>query len=168
MSLEVYYNYRLSFFCSQTNNLFPPWITGTYTYLDGVLRYKKPYTSNCYSDNELLTFLQPMTRKRRYLSSVALNSRLYAIGGYDASSRLNTVECFDPSTAQWSVMTPMLQRRGLAGATTLAGMQSWHHNNEWCINNICQRMLTSNLHSLSLKGLFTCNYVKTVVRMKNM
>ena len=62
-----------------------------------------------------------MTRKRRYLSSVALNSRLYAIGGYDASSRLNTVECFDPSTAQWSVMTPMLQRRGLAGATTLAG-----------------------------------------------
>jgi len=55
---------------------------------------------------------------------VALNSRLYAIGGYDASSRLNTVECFDPSTAQWSVMTPMLQRRGLAGATTLAGMQS--------------------------------------------
>ena len=63
-----------------------------------------------------------MTRKRRYLSSVALNSRLYAIGGYDASSRLNTVECFDPSTAQWSVMTPMLQRRGLAGATTLAGI----------------------------------------------
>lgn len=65
--------------------------------------------------------IQPMTRKRRYLSSVALSSRLYAIGGYDASSRLNTVECFDPITAQWSVMTPMLQRRGLAGATTLAG-----------------------------------------------
>ena len=65
-----------------------------------------------------------MTRKRRYLSSVALNSRLYAIGGYDASSRLNTVECFDPSTAQWSVMTPMLQRRGLAGATTLAGIMN--------------------------------------------
>ncbi|XP_078353958.1 kelch-like protein 12 [Oculina patagonica] len=67
------------------------------------------------------SIIQPMRRKRRYLSSVALNSRLYAIGGYDASSRLNTVECFDPSTAQWSVMTPMLQRRGLAGATTLAG-----------------------------------------------
>jgi len=77
-----------------------------------------------YGDNKLLTFLQPMTRKRRYLSSVALNSRLYAIGGYDASSRLNTVECFDPSTAQWSVMTPMLQRRGLAGATALAGIMN--------------------------------------------
>ena len=66
-----------------------------------------------------------MRRKRRYLSSVALNSRLYAIGGYDASSRLNTVECFDPETSQWSVMTPMLQRRGLAGATTLAGTVHW-------------------------------------------
>lgn len=62
-----------------------------------------------------------MRRKRRYLSAVALNNRLYAIGGYDASSRVNTVECFDPSTSQWTVMTPMLQRRGLAGATTLAG-----------------------------------------------
>lgn len=65
--------------------------------------------------------VQPMRRKRRYLSAVALNNRLYAIGGYDASSRVNTVECFDPSTSQWTVMTPMLQRRGLAGATTLAG-----------------------------------------------
>lgn len=62
-----------------------------------------------------------MKRKRRYLSAVALYSRLYAIGGYDASSRLNTVECFDPSTCQWKDMTPMLQRRGLAGATTLGG-----------------------------------------------
>lgn len=67
------------------------------------------------------SIVQPMRRKRRYLSAVALNGRLYAIGGYDASSRLNTVECFDSSTSQWSAMTPMLQRRGLAGATTLGG-----------------------------------------------
>ena len=63
-----------------------------------------------------------MKRKRRYVCAVALNNRLYAIGGYDASSRLNTVECFDPLSSQWTVMTPMLQRRGLAGATTLAGV----------------------------------------------
>ena len=67
------------------------------------------------------SIFQPLKRRRRYLSAVALNNRLYAIGGYDASSRLNTVECFDPSTSQWTVMTPMLQRRGLAGATTSAG-----------------------------------------------
>ncbi|XP_068748404.1 kelch-like protein 12 isoform X2 [Montipora capricornis] len=65
--------------------------------------------------------VQPMKRKRRYVSAVTLNNRLYAIGGYDSSSRLNTVECFDHSSSQWTVMTPMLQRRGLAGATTLAG-----------------------------------------------
>lgn len=65
--------------------------------------------------------VQPMKRKRRYVCAVALNNRLYAIGGYDASSRLNTVECFDPLSSQWTAMTPMLQRRGLAGATTLAG-----------------------------------------------
>lgn len=69
-----------------------------------------------------------MKRKRRYLSAVAVNNRLYAIGGYDASSRLNTVECFDPSTSQWTVMTPMLQRRGLAGATTLAGENCLYYN----------------------------------------
>lgn len=110
-----------------------------------------------------------MTRKRRYLSSVALNSRLYAIGGYDASSRLNTVECFDPSTAQWSVMTPMLQRRGLAGATTLAGIVNPYQkkstgtnisniSNDWCISNPCQRMLkTSNLFLISAQGLLCQN-----------
>lgn len=65
--------------------------------------------------------VQPMKRKRRYVSAVTLNNRLYAIGGYDSSSRLNTVECFDHLSSQWTVMTPMLQRRGLAGATTLAG-----------------------------------------------
>lgn len=65
--------------------------------------------------------VQPMKRKRRYVSAVTLNNRLYAIGGYDSSSRLNSVECFDHLSSQWTVMTPMLQRRGLAGATTLAG-----------------------------------------------
>ena len=67
-----------------------------------------------------------MKRKRRYVSAVTLNNRLYAIGGYDSSSRLNTVECFDHLSSQWTVMTPMLQRRGLAGATTLAGEPSFN------------------------------------------
>lgn len=62
-----------------------------------------------------------MTRKRRYLSSVALGNKLYALGGYDASSRLNTVECLDTCTGLWSPTTPMLQRRGLAGAAALEG-----------------------------------------------
>lgn len=62
-----------------------------------------------------------MGRKRRYLCSVALGNKLFALGGYDASSRLNTVECYDPVVDQWTTVTPMLQKRGLAGAATLDG-----------------------------------------------
>ena len=104
-----------------------------------------------------------MTRKRRYLSSVALNSRLYAIGGYDASSRLNTVECFDPSTAQWSVMTPMLQRRGLAGATTLAGIINAKSSGTVIIV-MTGASITSNLSLISAGFAYMTLCVKTVVK----
>ncbi|XP_032225329.2 kelch-like protein 12 isoform X1 [Nematostella vectensis] len=67
------------------------------------------------------TEVQPMSKKRRYLCAVALGNRLFALGGYDSSSRLNTVECYNPIVSQWNTVTPMLQRRGLAGAVTLDG-----------------------------------------------
>lgn len=63
-----------------------------------------------------------MSRKRRYLCSVAIGKKVYAIGGYDASSRLNAVECLDVITCSWTQVASMIHRRGLAGATTLEGM----------------------------------------------
>ena len=115
------------------------------------------YLSSLLADRGIYVF-QPMRRKRRYLSAVALNGRLYAIGGYDASSRLNTVECFDSSTSQWSAMTPMLQRRGLAGATTLGGQQIcdrmlWYHKEIWQPNTINPLHLKSDKHLISPNGI---------------
>jgi hypothetical protein len=62
-----------------------------------------------------------MKKKRRYLCSVALGNRLYAIGGYDGSGRLNSVECYDVITQEWMSSASMLHRRGLAGAAVLNG-----------------------------------------------
>lgn len=67
----------------------------------------------------------PFTRKRRYLSAVAIDNRIYVIGGYDTHSRLNTVECLDFSIHDdgiWYSVSPMHMKRGLAGATVLGNL----------------------------------------------
>ena len=35
----------------------------------------------------------------------------FSVGGYDGQSFLDTVECYDPSSAQWSRLQPMTCRR---------------------------------------------------------
>lgn len=68
------------------------------------------------------TSIIPFTKKRRYLSAVSIDNRVYVIGGYDTHSRLNTVECLDfnvNNDGLWYSVSPMHMKRGLAGATTL-------------------------------------------------
>ncbi|XP_028398335.1 kelch-like protein 12 [Dendronephthya gigantea] len=67
------------------------------------------------------TLIQAMRKKRRYLCSVSLGSKLYAIGGYDGSGRLNSVECYDVTKQEWTPSASMVHRRGLAGAAVLNG-----------------------------------------------
>ena len=62
-----------------------------------------------------------MRKKRRYLCAVSLGNKVYALGGYDGSGRLNSVECFDVVTEEWSPSACMVHRRGLAGATEMGG-----------------------------------------------
>ncbi len=74
---------------------------------------------------------QNIARKRRYVATVALNDRVYVIGGYDGRSRLSSVECLDYTADEdgvWYSVATMNVRRGLAGATTLGGIYSewWH------------------------------------------
>ena len=55
--------------------------------------------------------LDPATRRwhrvasmlhiRRYHSVVAHNRQLYAVGGYDSSAVLDSVETYDPRTNRW-------------------------------------------------------------------
>ena len=56
---------------------------------------------------------KPMTTPRSRVGVTVLNSRLYAIGGYDGQARLNTVEVFDPCSSEWWDVAPMNSRRRL-------------------------------------------------------
>lgn len=72
--------------------------------------------------NKIFTIIfKVMRKKRRYLCSVSLGTKLYAIGGYDGSRRLNSVECYDVTKQEWTPSASMIHRRGLAGAAVLNG-----------------------------------------------
>ena len=68
--------------------------------------------------------LQSITRKRRYVASAAVKTRIYVLGGYDGTQRLSSVECIDlaDDDAQWVSAAPMHKRRGLAGVCTYQGI----------------------------------------------
>ena len=51
-----------------------------------------------------------------------VNGIVYAIGGYDGSAHLNTVECFDPMTNSWRTVASMASRRSSAGVAVLNDM----------------------------------------------
>ena len=61
-----------------------------------------------------------MLSKRCRLGVAALNGKIYAVGGYDGSSTLNSVEIFDPITNKWSYASPMkVGRRRVAIVATM-------------------------------------------------
>lgn len=56
-----------------------------------------------------------------YLYSSTQIGCLYAIGGLDGNTRLNTVERFDPKTGVWQRVASMNYRRSALGAAVLNG-----------------------------------------------
>lgn len=56
-----------------------------------------------------------MSTPRSTVGVVVLDGKLYAVGGRDGSSCLNSVECYDPNTNRWTLVSPMLKRRGGKG-----------------------------------------------------
>ena len=50
-----------------------------------------------------------------------MESRIYALGGYDGSSWLNTVECLDSRTSEWRPEAPMPSRRSGLTCCVFAG-----------------------------------------------
>ncbi|VUZ40977.1 unnamed protein product [Hymenolepis diminuta] len=65
--------------------------------------------------------VESMSSERSRYSVVALKGCLYAIGGLDAYTRLNTVEKFDPKTGVWERVASMNYRRSAPGAAVLNG-----------------------------------------------
>ncbi|KAM7537571.1 hypothetical protein Aperf_G00000064528 [Anoplocephala perfoliata] len=63
--------------------------------------------------------VESMSSERSRYAVVALKGCLYAIGGLDAHSRLNTVEKFDPKTGIWERVASMNYRRSALGAAVL-------------------------------------------------
>lgn len=50
-----------------------------------------------------------------------LEGPMYAVGGHDGWSYLNTVERWDPQSKQWSFVAQMSVARSTAGVTVLGG-----------------------------------------------
>jgi kelch-like protein 20 len=55
--------------------------------------------------------VSPMTTRRLGVAVAVLGGYLYAIGGSDGHSPLNTVERYDPRQNKWSQVSPMSTRR---------------------------------------------------------
>ncbi|KAH7721611.1 Klhl5 protein [Aphelenchoides avenae] len=54
---------------------------------------------------------------RRHVGVVALDNKIYAIGGHDGSNHLNSVECLDIAVGKWREVAPLqTARRGMAVA----------------------------------------------------
>ncbi|KAL7383476.1 hypothetical protein ABVT39_011431 [Epinephelus coioides] len=58
---------------------------------------------------------------RCYVSVVALDGCIYAMGGCNKSGRLKTAARYQPDTSQWTLIAPMHEYRSNASATTLHG-----------------------------------------------
>lgn len=50
---------------------------------------------------------------------VEVDGFLYAVGGNDGSSSLNSVERYDPKTNKWTIVSSMVTRRSSVGSSVL-------------------------------------------------
>jgi kelch-like protein 18 len=53
------------------------------------------------------------------LGAVALNDKLFVCGGYDGVSSLNSVEAYDPTLDQWTMISSMEKHRSAAGVVVV-------------------------------------------------
>ena len=60
---------------------------------------------------------------RRCRAGVAvMNGCIYAVGGFNGSLRIRTVDCYEPVRNQWCTVAPMEARRSTLGAAVLNGL----------------------------------------------
>ena len=56
-------------------------------------------------------FVAPMNHPRRYVAAATLGGLLYAVGGYDGISVLDSVEVYNPKLDQWRRVESMANAR---------------------------------------------------------
>ena len=59
-----------------------------------------------------------MQNARKFAVVAVIHDKFYICGGYDGSTHLNSVECFDPQTGVWSYMSPMPGHRSASAIVT--------------------------------------------------
>lgn len=47
---------------------------------------------------------------------------MYAVGGFNGSLRVRTVDCYDPMMDRWTSVSSMQDRRSTLGAAVLSGL----------------------------------------------
>ena len=62
-----------------------------------------------------------MNTPRGELSAVCVNGKIYAIGGYNGSTFLSTVEVYNPVKNVWTYISPMMFERGWPAASVCDG-----------------------------------------------
>lgn len=61
------------------------------------------------------TCLAPMSIRRSTHDVAVIDGTLYAVGGNDGSSSLNSIEKYDPETNKWTSVVSMSTRRSSVG-----------------------------------------------------
>ena len=59
-----------------------------------------------------------------FLGVAVMKNKLFAIGGYNGSDRLDTVEVFDAETKRWSRVASMNGKRSAVGAVSVGKLKS--------------------------------------------
>lgn len=62
-----------------------------------------------------------MDARRSTLGVAVLNGCIYAVGGFDGSTGLNTAEMYDTQTGKWRSIASMSTRRSSVGVGVLYG-----------------------------------------------
>ncbi|GCB75510.1 hypothetical protein scyTo_0020922, partial [Scyliorhinus torazame] len=65
------------------------------------------------------TSVAPMSVSKDAVGVCLLGDRLYAVGGYDGQSYLNSVEAYDPQTNEWMQVAPLCLGRAGACVVTV-------------------------------------------------
>ena len=62
-----------------------------------------------------------MPTRRCRAGLAVVGGKVYAVGGFNGSLRVKTVDIFDPQTGKWSSAPPMNARRSTLGVAVLSG-----------------------------------------------
>lgn len=89
--------------------------------------HSRRYISNTFSRTQI-TILIDILINSLFIFSITFRSthevveidlNLYALGGNDGSSSLNSVEKYDPQLNKWTIVSSMVTRRSSIGAAVL-------------------------------------------------